>query len=58
VKINGWFNADWGGYSAWELVARDLAPGRHRLTIQLLDEKAEASTGHHFEVRSVLAAGL
>lgn len=29
VRVNGWFEADWGGYSAWQLVARDLAPGKH-----------------------------
>jgi lysophospholipase L1-like esterase len=57
VKLQGWFEADWGGYSAWALVARDLPPGRHRLRIRLLDEKAEQSNGHRFQLHAVMAAG-
>ena len=57
VDMDAWFNADWGGYSAWQLVARGLQPGTHRLRIELLDRKAEQSTGHTFELRAVMCAG-
>jgi len=58
VKMNAWFNADWGGYSAYQLLARDLPQGKHRVRIELLQEKAEASEGHRFHVHAVLAAGI
>ncbi|MCC6441885.1 MAG: SGNH/GDSL hydrolase family protein [Armatimonadetes bacterium] len=57
VKMNAWFEADWGGYYPFQLIARDLAPGKHRLTIRLLDEKAPESQGHLFRVQAVMAAG-
>ena len=57
VKLQGWFDATWGGYSVWDLVARDLAPGQHTLRITVLDEKAEQSAGHRFQVQAVMAAG-
>jgi len=57
VTLDGWFNADWGGYASWALVARDLAPGKHRVRITVLDQKAEQSTGHRFQVQAVMAAG-
>lgn len=57
VKLNGWFEADWGGYAAYELVARDLPPGKHKLRVQVLDEKAPASNGHKFQLQAVMVAG-
>jgi len=57
VTMDGWFNADWGGYPAWQLVARDLAPGKHRVRVTVLDQKADQSTGHRFQVQAVMAAG-
>jgi len=58
VKMNAWFSAEWGGYSAWNLIARDLAPGKHTLRIKLLEEKAEESSGHKFQVQALMVAGL
>jgi len=58
VQLQGWFEADWGGYAAWALVARDLAPGTHRLRIEVLDEKADQSGGHKFQVQAIMTAGL
>ena len=58
VRMNAWFNADWGGYSACEMVGQDLGPGPHTLRITLLKERAEASAGNRFELQAVLAAGL
>ncbi|MHB0998328.1 MAG: SGNH/GDSL hydrolase family protein [Armatimonadota bacterium] len=58
MKMNGWFEADWGGYSHWDLITRDLEPGRHRLKIRLLNEKWPQSTGHKFQLQLVMEAGL
>jgi len=57
-RLDAWFGADWGGYSVWELVARDLAPGKHTLNVKLLEDKAEQSNGHRFEVQAVMVAGV
>jgi lysophospholipase L1-like esterase len=58
VTLEGWFDQDWGGYSARALIARDLPPGKHRLRIEVLPDRAEASTGHRFILQLVMAAGL
>lgn len=58
VKLNAWFEADWGGYSCWELVARNLGPGKHLLKINILNEKAAQSNGHKFQLQSIMEAGL
>ena len=57
VELNGWFAADWGGYSPWELVAGNLSPGPHRVHIELLEKKAPQSQGHRFQLLAVCAAG-
>ncbi len=58
VKMDGWFSETWGGYSHQTLIARDLAPGKHRLRIELLDEKADASTAHKFDIAGIFLAGI
>jgi hypothetical protein len=58
VEMDAWFSETWGGYSHQTLIARDLAPGRHRLKILLLDEKASASNGHRFDIAGIFVAGL
>jgi lysophospholipase L1-like esterase len=57
-KLDAWFDADWGGYTPWQLIARDLAPGKHALRITLLDEKNPGSTGSKFQLQAVMGAGL
>lgn len=57
VKLNAWFEADWGGYSNCDLVARNLAPGKHRLRIRVLHETAPLSHGHKFQLQAVMVAG-
>ena len=57
VLLEGWFSADWGGYTPFQLIARDLGPGPHTLHIRLLEEKHEESTGHDFQLRAVMTAG-
>ena len=56
--MQGWFEADWGGYCHFHLAARDLEPGKHRVRIELTQETAEASNGHKFQVWLVMSAGL
>lgn len=36
VKMDAWFDQTWGGYTPLQLVARDLAPGTHRVKIRFL----------------------
>ena len=56
VKMDAWFSADWGGYTPFQLVARDLSPGRHTLHITLLNEKNPESAGNEFRLHAVLLA--
>ncbi|MCP4642004.1 MAG: SGNH/GDSL hydrolase family protein [bacterium] len=56
VRMDAHFDADWGGYTPYELVARDLAPGPHTLRITLTDERDENSTGHEFRIHAVMLA--
>ena len=57
--LEGYFPQDWGGgYTPFVLVGRDLAPSRHRLSITVLDEKAEESPGNAFEIHAIFSAGL
>jgi hypothetical protein len=58
ATLQGWFEADWGGYCNYQLVARDLPPGKHRLSLELLPDKAEQSNGHKFILQLVMSAGL
>ena len=57
VRLEGWFDADWGGYNPFVMVARDMDAGKHRLRIALLDEKQAGSDGHRFEVHGIACAG-
>jgi hypothetical protein len=58
VRLDAWFAATWGGYTPFQLIARDLKPGAHHLRIKLLDDKNPESTGHEFRIHSVMTAGL
>lgn len=58
VILDAWFNADWGGYTSFHLVDRDLPSGKHTLYIRLLEEANPDSTGHEFQLRAVMTAGL
>jgi len=57
VMLEGWFDQDWGGYSNYQVIARNLAPGQHRLRLELLEGKAPESTGHRFDLQVVMTAG-
>jgi hypothetical protein len=58
VRLNGWFDQTWGGYGALQWLAEGLAPGRHKLRLELLEEKSPPSPGHRFTVEAVMAAGV
>lgn len=55
-KCDAWFNQTWGGYTPYQLLWRDR-PGRHVVTIEVLDEKNPGSAGNEFEVDAFLTAG-
>jgi lysophospholipase L1-like esterase len=57
-ELNGWFDQTWGGYRQTNEIARDLAPGRHRIRFELLTAKSDASTGHEFRILGLGAAGV
>lgn len=56
--LEGWFDQTWGGYRQTREVARELAPGKHRIRFELLAEKSSQSTGHEFRILGLGAAGL
>ncbi|MCX7048416.1 MAG: SGNH/GDSL hydrolase family protein [Candidatus Sumerlaeota bacterium] len=58
VKLDGWFDQTWGGYTPFSVIARDLGPEAHKLRIKLLSDKAAGSGGNAFEIRAIMAAGL
>lgn len=58
VVRDGWFDQTWGGYRANAVVARDLAPGPHRVRIELLEEKSPESKGHEFCLYGLGAGGV
>ncbi|HEY1173798.1 MAG TPA: SGNH/GDSL hydrolase family protein [Verrucomicrobiae bacterium] len=53
-----WFNQTWGGYRVTSELARDIAPGKHRVKVELLAEKNAESTGTQFRVLGLGAAGV
>jgi lysophospholipase L1-like esterase len=57
VVRDGWFDQTWGGYrETWEL-ARGLGPGKHRVRLELLEEKSPESGGHEFRLLGLGVAG-
>ncbi|MEN6415866.1 MAG: SGNH/GDSL hydrolase family protein [Armatimonadota bacterium] len=57
VSIDASFPGGWGGYSAWKLIAQNLAPGMHKLRITVTPDKAPTSNGHKFQLQAVMVAG-
>jgi lysophospholipase L1-like esterase len=53
-----WFNQTWGGYRVTSELARDLAPGKHRVKVELLVDKNAESTGTQFRILGLGAAGV
>jgi len=55
---DAWFDQTWGGYRQTNELARGLAPGKHRVTLEILPEKAPQSQGHEYRVLGLGAAGV
>ncbi len=55
--LEGWFDQTWGGYRQTNELVRDLAPGRHRVRLELLQEKSAGSDGHEFRILGLGSAG-
>lgn len=57
-ELEGWFEQTWGGYRQTNEIARDLAPGKHRVRFELLAEKSPESTGTEFRILGIGTAGV
>jgi hypothetical protein len=57
VTKDGWFDQTWGGYRNTSELARGLAPGQHRVRLEVLDKRAAGSTGNEFRLLGLGAAG-
>lgn len=58
VRIDAYFKNDWGGgYTPYQLLARNLKPGTHTVRVKLLEERNAESRGHEFPLFTILAAG-
>ena len=58
VTRDGWFDQTWGGYRDTSWLARNLKPGKHRVRIELLQDKNPQSAGHEFRLLALGAAGV
>jgi lysophospholipase L1-like esterase len=58
ITREAWFEPTWGGYRQTDEIARDLPPGKHRVTVEILPEKHPESTGHEFRIFGLGAAGV
>jgi len=58
VIRDAWYDQTWGGYRETSVLARDLKPGKHRVGIELLEDRNPQSTGHQFRLLALGAAGV
>ncbi len=58
LTVDAWFDQTWGGYRLTRELARDLPPGKHRVRVQVLEEKNPESEGHQFRLLGLGAAGV
>jgi lysophospholipase L1-like esterase len=56
--IDAWFDQTWGGWRCTHELARDLPPGKHRVRIEVLEEKNPQSDGHEFRLLGLGAGGI
>lgn len=57
VKLEGWFDATWGGKISVDVAARDLKPGKHQVRVEVLADKAADSAGHEFRLFGLAGLG-
>ena len=55
---DAWYDQTWGGYRQTSELARDLAPGKHRVAFEILAERNPQSTGHEYRILGLGAAGV
>jgi lysophospholipase L1-like esterase len=53
-----WFDQTWGGYRVTDVIGKDLAPGPHRVRVELLETKHPGSAGHEFRILGLGAVGV
>jgi lysophospholipase L1-like esterase len=58
INLDGWFEQTWGGFRQTTELARGLSAGKHRVRIDLLDQRNPQSTGNEFRILGLGAAGL
>ena len=58
VTLDAWFPGTWGGYRETVTLARDLAPGLHRVRLTLSERRNPESAGHEFRILGLGAAGV
>jgi lysophospholipase L1-like esterase len=59
IELDAYFPQDWGGgFTPYAFVARDLGPGTHTLTVEVLDKKDPKSNAHEFTVCAVMIGGV
>ena len=56
--VDSWVPYTWGGLRKTEELARDLKPGKHRVRIEILEEKNPKSTGHEVHLLGLGALGV
>jgi acyl-CoA thioesterase I len=57
VLIDAWFAPTYGGQARVKEIARDLPPGRHRVTVRVLPQSNPQSGGHRFRLFGVGTSG-
>lgn len=55
---DAWYEMTWGGYRRTQQLARDLAPGKHRVVFEVLADRNPRSAGHEYRVMGLGAAGV
>jgi lysophospholipase L1-like esterase len=58
VIIDAWFDQTWGGYIASATIGENLKPGKHTVTVELLDDKNPRSSGNKFRIFEFGATGV
>jgi lysophospholipase L1-like esterase len=58
VVRDAWFDQTWGGYRQTTELARGLAPGTHRVSLEILSTKNPQSPGREYRILGLGAAGV
>ena len=50
ITVDAWFDQSWGGYIASAKIGENLKPGKHLVTVTLLDDRNPQSNGNAFRI--------